>query len=85
MKLIDADGLLKKQYCIDDSATLSTRDVVNVEDIEDAPSIMAVLIDNIKSAIEAEKERLMSNGCKEMSKGIEIAQDIILKCIGDEE
>ena len=36
---ISRDAVLKKQYRIDDSATLSTRDVVNVEDIEDAPSV----------------------------------------------
>ena len=39
MRLIDADALLQKQYRIDDSATLSTRDVVNVEDIEDASTV----------------------------------------------
>lgn len=39
MRLIDADALLQKQYRIDDSATLSTRDVVDVEDIEDAPTV----------------------------------------------
>ena len=37
--LISRQELLKKQYRIDDSATLSTRDVVNVEDIEDAQGI----------------------------------------------
>ena len=36
---ISRQALLDKQYRIDDSATLSTRDVVNVEDIEDAPSV----------------------------------------------
>ena len=36
---ISREALLKKQYRIDDSATLSTRDVVNVEDIEEASSI----------------------------------------------
>lgn len=36
---ISREALLKKQYRIDDSATLSTRDVVNVEDIEDAPLV----------------------------------------------
>ena len=36
---ISRKALLKMQYRIDDSATLSTRDVVNVEDIEDAPSV----------------------------------------------
>jgi hypothetical protein len=39
-RLIDADELLEKQYCIDDSATLSTRDVVDVEDVDDAPTII---------------------------------------------
>lgn len=38
--LIDVNALLEKQYRIDDSATLSTRDVVNVEDIEDAQTII---------------------------------------------
>ena len=36
---ISREALLKKQYRIDDSATLSTRDVVNVEDVEDAPPV----------------------------------------------
>ena len=36
---VSREAILKKQYRIDDSATLSTRDVVNVEDIEDAPSV----------------------------------------------
>ena len=36
---ISREVVLKKQYRIDDSATLSTRDVVNVEDIEDEPPI----------------------------------------------
>lgn len=39
-RLIDANELLKNQYCIDDSATLSTRNVVNVDDINDAPTII---------------------------------------------
>ena len=38
--LIDVDALLEKQYCIDDSVTLSIRDVVNVDDVEDAPTII---------------------------------------------
>jgi len=38
--LIDADELLKQSYRIDDSATLSARDVVDEEDIEDAPVII---------------------------------------------
>ena len=37
--LISRQAVLEKQYRIDDSATLSTRDVVNVEDIEDMPSV----------------------------------------------
>ena len=37
--VISRDAILRKQYRIDDSATLSTRDVVNVEDIEDAPPV----------------------------------------------
>ena len=37
--LIDRQAVLEKQYRIDDSATLSTRDVVNVDDIEDLPSV----------------------------------------------
>ena len=36
---VSREAILKKQYRIDDSATLSARDVVNVEDIEDAPSV----------------------------------------------
>lgn len=36
---ISRSTLLEKQYRIDDSATLSTRDVVNVEDIEDEPPV----------------------------------------------
>lgn len=36
---ISREAVLKKQYRIDDSATLSTRDVVNVEDIEDEPPV----------------------------------------------
>ena len=39
-RLIDADELLKQSYRIDDSATLSARDVVNVEEIDDAPTII---------------------------------------------
>jgi len=39
-RLIDAYELLKQSYRIDDSATLSTRDVVNVEDVEDATAII---------------------------------------------
>ena len=39
-RLIDAEELLKHQYLIDDSATLSARDVVEVYDIEDAPTII---------------------------------------------
>lgn len=38
--LIDADELLEQSYCIDDSATLSTRYVVNAEEIEKAPVII---------------------------------------------
>lgn len=41
-RLIDADKLQENQYRIDDSATLSTRDVVDVEDIEDAPTVEAI-------------------------------------------
>ncbi len=36
---ISRQAVLEKQYRIDDSATLSTRDVVNVNDIEDLPSV----------------------------------------------
>ena len=36
---ISRQAVLEKQYRIDDSITLSTRDVVNVEDIEDLPLI----------------------------------------------
>ena len=38
--LIDRKELLKQSYRIDDSATLSTRDVVNAEEIYDAPAII---------------------------------------------
>lgn len=36
---ISRQAVLEKQYRIDDSATLSTRDVVNVDDIEDLPPV----------------------------------------------
>lgn len=36
---ISRQAVLEKQYRIDDSTTLSTRDVVNVEDIEEMPSV----------------------------------------------
>lgn len=36
---ISRQAVLSMQYRIDDSATLSTRDVVNVDDIEDLPSV----------------------------------------------
>jgi len=36
---INREEVLKLQYRIDDSATLSTRNVVNVEDIEGLPSV----------------------------------------------
>lgn len=39
-RLIDADELLKQSYRIDDSATLSTRDVVNVEEIDGVSTII---------------------------------------------
>ena len=39
-RLIDAHELLKQSYHIDDSATLSTRDVVNKEEIDDLPTII---------------------------------------------
>ena len=37
--LISRQAVLEKQYRIDDSATLSTRDVVNADDIEDLPLV----------------------------------------------
>ncbi len=37
--VISRQAVLNMQYRIDDSATLSTRDVVNVDDIEDLPPI----------------------------------------------
>ena len=37
--LISRQAVLDMQYRIDDSATLSSRDVVNVDDIEDLPSV----------------------------------------------
>lgn len=55
MRLINADELINKQYRIDDSATLSTRDVVNIEDIEDALTIQAIpidVLDKIREEIE---------------------------------
>ena len=39
-RLKDTDALLEKQYRIDNSATLSTRDVINAEDVEDALTII---------------------------------------------
>lgn len=36
---VSRQAVLEKQYRIDDSATLSTRDVVNVDDIEELPSV----------------------------------------------
>lgn len=36
---ISRQAVLSMQYRIDDSATLSTRDVVSVDDIEDLPSV----------------------------------------------
>ena len=37
--LISRQAAIDMQYRIDDSATLSSRDVVNVDDIEDLPSV----------------------------------------------
>ena len=37
---ISRQAVLSMQYRIDDSATLSTRDVVNVDDIEDLPPVI---------------------------------------------
>lgn len=37
--LINRQAVISMQYRIDDSATLSTRDVVNVDDIESLPSV----------------------------------------------
>ena len=37
--LISRQAVLNLQYRIDDSATLSTRDVVNVDDIENLPTV----------------------------------------------
>lgn len=39
---ISRQAVLSMQYRIDDSATLSTRDVVNVDDIEDLPPITPI-------------------------------------------
>lgn len=39
-RLIDADDLMKRVYRIDDSLSLSSRDVINEEDIDDAPTII---------------------------------------------
>lgn len=46
-RLIDACKLLKQSYRIDDSATLSTRDVINEEEIDNALTIIEA--DNTES------------------------------------
>ena len=46
MRLINADELKKKVYRIDDSLSLSSRDVINEEDIDDAPTVFE-LPDNL--------------------------------------
>ena len=50
---ISRKELLKHQYRIDDSATLSTRDVVNVEDIENATSADVISIDQANAMIKS--------------------------------
>ena len=61
---ISREAVLKKQYRIDDSATLSTRDVVNVEDIEDLPPVTPSrqVIEDIKADIEAARYGLINDG-----------------------
>jgi uncharacterized GH25 family protein len=61
-RLIEADKLLENQYRIDDSATLSTRDVVNVEDIEDAPTVEAIP--------KAELKKFLEEGTKDVSNNV---------------
>lgn len=57
--VINRQAVLSMQYRIDDSATLSTRDVVNVDDIEDLPPVNPqpkmqqwILVDKIRDEIE---------------------------------
>ena len=73
-RLVDADVLLQKQYRIDDSATLSTRYVVNVEDIEDAPTACDIL--QIRAEIEQERNQ---QGDWSFNDGLSFALDIIDK------
>ena len=53
---ISRQAVLSMQYRIDDSATLSTRDVVNVDDIEDLPPVTPKpktdVLDKIRAEIE---------------------------------
>lgn len=50
---ISKKEILKHQYRINDSATLSTRDVVNVEDIENATSADVISIDQANAMIKS--------------------------------
>ena len=60
---VSREAILKKQYSIDDSATLSTRDVVNVEDIEDAPPVTVRQIGCDKCAMNGSGSKYCDN-CK---------------------
>ena len=58
-RLIDADKLLENQYRIDDSATLSIRDVVDVEDIEDAPTAEAIPKTDYENRLKADLKAIL--------------------------
>ena len=60
-RLIDADKLLENQYRIDDSATLSTRDVVDVEDIEDAPTVEAIPKADYENRLKADMVAMLTD------------------------
>lgn len=57
---ISRQAVLSMQYRIDDSATLSTRDVVNVDDIEDLPSIQPKPKTDVLDKIRAEVEEVQT-------------------------
>lgn len=59
---ISRQAVLSMQYRIDDSATLSTRDVVNVDDIEDLPPVRPQLCDDAisRDAVDKYIARLLS-------------------------
>ena len=86
-RLIDADELLGKQYRINDSATLSVRDVVNVEDIEDAPTVEAIPKADYENRLKADMVAMLteiqleieeSENCgKAFHLGLQMASNII--------